>query len=148
MRYGSRLMGMGMAGLLALGAAACARGQVVAQQVFSNNALLQPEIDVVNSGVVTDIQATVSADRKYVTLNMRAQNSQLINLFVFNFQSAGAGGGTTTVQLPSGFVGGVNPVVSGLAGAVPSRPNAPMVVGPGNGGVILLKRGITPLVMR
>ena len=145
MRYRSRLMGLGVAGLLALSAAETARGQVVAQPVFSNNALFQPEIDVVNSGVVTDIQATVSADRKYVTLNMRAQNSQLVNLFVFNFQSAGNGGGGTTVQLPSGFVGGVNPVVSG--GLVPNRPNAPMRVVPGNGGVILLKRGITPLVV-
>ena len=148
MGYGSRLMGLGVAGLLALSAAGTARGQVVAQPVFSNNALFQPEIDVVNTGVVTDIQATVSADRKYVTLNMRAQNAQLLNLFVFNFQSAGPGGGQTTVQLPSGFVGGVNPVVSGVAGGmVPSRPNAPMRVAPGNGGVILLKRGITPLVV-
>ena len=148
MRYRSRLMGLGVAGLLALSAAGTARGQVVAQPVFSNNALFQPEIDVVNSGVVTDIQATVSADRKYVTLNMRAQNSQLVNLFVFNFQSAGNGGGGTTVQLPSGFVGGVNPVVSGVTGGlVPNRPNAPMRVAPGNGGVILLKRGITPLVV-
>jgi hypothetical protein len=148
MRYRSRLMGLGVAGLLALSAAETARGQVVAQPVFSNNALFQPEIDVVNSGVVTDIQATVSADRKYVTLNMRAQNAQLVNLFVFNFQSAGTGGGGTTVQLPSGFVGGVNPVVSGVAGGlVPNRPNAPMRVAPGNGGVILLKRGITPLVV-
>jgi hypothetical protein len=145
MSYRSRLTGFGVAGLLALSAAGTARAQVIGQPVFSNNAIFQPEIDVVNSGVVTDIQATVSADRKYVTMNMRAQNSQLVNLFVFNFQSAGGGGGGT-VQLPSGFVGGVNPVVTGAA-VVPARPNAPMRVAPGNGGVILLKRGITPLVV-
>jgi hypothetical protein len=147
MRYRSRVIGLALAGGLSVVAAGSARGQIVSQPVFSNNAIFQPEIDVVNSGVVTDIQATVSHDRKYVTLNMRAQNSQLVNLFVFNFQSAGTGGGGT-VQLPSGFVGGVNPVVAGGAGVVPERPNAPMRVAPGNGGAILLKRGITPLVVR
>jgi hypothetical protein len=147
MSYRSRSFGLAVsAGLLALGAGT-ARGQIVSQPVFSNNAIFQPEIDVVNSGVVTDVQATVSHDRKYVTLNMRAQNSQLVNLFVFNFQSAGTGGGGT-VQLPSGFVGGVNPVIAGAAGVVPERPNAPMRVAPGTGGAILLKRGITPLVVR
>jgi hypothetical protein len=122
-----------------------ARGQVISQPVFGNNAAFEPEIDVVNSGVVADVQGTVSADRKYVTLNMRAQNSQLINLFTFEFQS-GAPGGGGIVQMPSGFVGGVNPVVAGAADVVPLRPNAPMRVSPGNGGAILLKRGITPLV--
>jgi hypothetical protein len=124
-----------------------ASAQVIGQPVFGSNALFEPEIGVVNSGAVTDVQATVSADRKYVTLNMRAQNSQLVNLFTFNFQSGGPGGGGTTVQLPSGFVGGVNPVLAGIAGGVPARPNAPMRVAPGSGGVILLKRGITPLVV-
>ena len=45
-----------------------------------------------------------------------------------------------------GLVAGV--VSGGAGGLVPNRPNAPMRVAPGNGGVILLKRGITPLVVR
>jgi hypothetical protein len=121
-----------------------ARGQVISQPVFGNNAAFEPEIDVVSTGIVMDVQPTVSADRKYVTMNMRASNAQLLNLFTFQFQS-GAGGGGGTVQLPSGFIGGVNPVVSGAAN-VPVQPNAPMRVTAGTGGAILLKRGITPLV--
>ena len=123
-----------------------ARGQVIGQPVFGNNAAFEPEIDVVNSGAVMDAQATVSADRKYVTMNMRASNAQLVNLFTFQFQS-GAGGGGGIVQLPGGFVGGVNPVVAGTAGNVPPQPNAPMRVTPANAGAILLKRGITPLIV-
>ena len=49
-------------------------------QVFNNNGLFEPTIDVVNSGVKLDVQATVSADRKYVTMTMRPQNSQLLEL--------------------------------------------------------------------
>jgi len=37
--------------------------------------LFQPEISIVNTGVLNDVQATVSADMKYVTLNMQAQQS-------------------------------------------------------------------------
>src|SRR6185437_11967419 len=39
-----------------------------------------------------DAQATVSADRKYVTLNMRPQNSTLLALRAFNFQQGTAFG--------------------------------------------------------
>lgn len=108
---------------------------------FGGGTLFEPEIDVVNSGVVMDAQATVSADRKYVTLTMRPQQSQLLDLQTFNFQNFGNGMG--------GIVGGVNPVIAGPNGAIvpiPQRLNAPMRVAPGNGGVILLKRGITPLL--
>lgn len=107
---------------------------------FGNNALFEPQVDVVNSGAVLDAQATVSADRKYVTMNMRPQNSELLALRTFQFQGQGGMGG---------IVGGVNPVIAGPNGtvlAVPQQVNAPMRVTPGNGGAILLKRGITPLV--
>ena len=113
-----------------------------ARAQFGNNALFAPQIGVVSSGVVMDAQGTVSADRKYVTLTMRPQNAQLLSLQTFNFQNAGGMGG---------IVGGVNPVIPGPGGsiiAIPQQPNAPMLVAPGNGGVILLKRGITPLVLR
>ena len=54
--------------------------------------------DTVNSGAVFDAQATVSYDRKYVTIGAQAQDSRLIALRDFPIASA---------QL--GFVGGVNP---------------------------------------
>ena len=47
-----------------------------------------PQISVVNSGAVLDVQATVSADRKYVTLTMRPQLASLIALREFVFQNA------------------------------------------------------------
>ena len=114
-----------------------ASGQIGA---FGNNAIFEPQVDVVNSGAVLDAQATVSADRKYVTMTLQPQNSQLLALQTFQFQGTGGMGG---------IVGGVNPVVAGPGGVaqpVPQQPNAPMQVAPGNGGAILLKRGITPLV--
>ena len=80
--------------------------------VGNNSQSFQPEIDVVNSGVVLDVQATVSADRKYVTMTLRPQLAQLLNLFTFNFQSAsavaappvGTIGGVVSTNATSGFV--------------------------------------------
>lgn len=131
--------------LLALAVPTITRAQVVGG--FGSSAIFEPEVDVVNSGVVMDAQATVSADRKYVTLTMRAQQSQLLSLQTFNFQNAGV------VQLPGGVVGGVNPVGGALVGGpaianlTTNRLNAPMRTAPGNGAKILTKRGITPLVL-
>lgn len=51
--------------------------------------IFEPEIGVVQSGVILDAQAVVSADRKYVTLNPRLQNSQLLALREFAFQAGG-----------------------------------------------------------
>lgn len=109
---------------------------------FGNNAIFEPQVDVVNSGAVLDAQATVSADRKYVTMTMRPSNAELLALRTFQFQGTGGMGG---------IVGGVNPVIPGPNGAalaIPQQPNTPMTVSPGNGGAILLKRGITPLVLK
>ena len=50
-----------------------------------------PEIDVVNSGVINDVQAVVSADRKYVTLNMRPSNSTLVEIHTIQFGGPGTG---------------------------------------------------------
>lgn len=49
-----------------------------------------PEIGVVNSGVINDVQAVVSADQKYVTLTMRPANSALLSLQNFTFQNGGS----------------------------------------------------------
>jgi hypothetical protein len=112
-------------------------------QTFGGASLFEPEIDIVNSGAVFDAQATVSADRKYVTMTLRPQMSQLLALHTFTFQ--------TNNPLPPGTVGGVNPVVPGPGGmplVAPDPVNAPMRVGPGVGGAILLRRGVTPLILR
>jgi hypothetical protein len=71
---------------------------------FFNNraALFDPEISILNTGVLNDVQATVSADRKYVTMNMRVSNSELVALREFSFQN---GGGGPVGNLPQGFVG-------------------------------------------
>lgn len=64
-----------------------------------------PEVSVVYTGVLNDVQATVSADRKYVTLNMQPQNSRLLALREFSFQN------------------GVNPI--GQVGVGPANPAGP-----------------------
>jgi hypothetical protein len=121
--------------------AALCLGPITARAQFGGTAIFEPEIGIVNSGVAMDAQATVSADRKYVTMNMRAAQSQLLALHTFQFQSVGNGLG--------GVVGGVNPVIGGSGSGVviPQQPNAPMRVMAGNGGAILLRRGITPLIV-
>jgi general secretion pathway protein D len=65
---------------------------VVAQAAIAFN----PTIGLVQSGVLLDVQATVSSDRKYVTLTLRPQLATLIDLLPFTFQTGAAAGGTTT----------------------------------------------------
>jgi general secretion pathway protein D len=64
----------------------------------------------VQSGVLLDVQATVSSDRKYVTLTLRPQLATLIDLLPFTFQSDQQANGGTTV--PTGGIiigtGGTN----------------------------------------
>src|SRR5436190_2577876 len=55
-----------------------------------------PQIDVVSSGALLDVQGTVSADRKYVTITARPQLSNLVALRDFTFQNGNNG----TVGLP------------------------------------------------
>jgi general secretion pathway protein D len=59
-----------------------------------------PVISVVQTGVLLDVQATVSSDRKYVTLTLRPTLSRLLQLVTFpiggNFQF---GGDATTQPL-------------------------------------------------
>ena len=73
--------------------------------------IFDPEIGVVQSGVLNDVQATVSADRKYVNLTMRTSDVQLLAIHEFAFQ-VGNGG------VPGGFVGGAGGGgAGGIAGA-------------------------------
>jgi hypothetical protein len=70
---------------------------------FGNSGIFDPEISVVNSGVVFDTQAVVSADRKYVTMTGRVSQAQLLSLQEFRFQT---GNGVPGGQVGGGAVGG------------------------------------------
>jgi general secretion pathway protein D len=56
-----------------------------------------PTIGIVQSGVLLDVQATVSADRKYVTLTLRPQLATLLDLASFTFQVGSTGAATAGV---------------------------------------------------
>jgi hypothetical protein len=71
-----------------------------------------PEISVVNSGVLADAQAVVSHDRRYVTITMGASQSNLIALRPFPVQAVAG----------NGFVGNANP--GGNAPRDGGRPGA------------------------
>ena len=60
---------------------------------FGGGGIFDPEIDVVESGMLLDAQAVVSADRKYVTMTMRPQSTQLLSIQNFAFQTGGGPGG-------------------------------------------------------
>ena len=73
-----------------------------AQPFFGGGAIaFAPEISIVYSGVVLDVQPVVSYDNKYVTFGIQVQDSRLLALRSFQVQS-GVGGGPAL-----GFVGGV-----------------------------------------
>lgn len=60
--------------------------------VSENVSALQPIVSWVPSGVVLDVEATVSADRRYVTMTVRPQTSQVLSM-----QSFGVGAGAVTL---------------------------------------------------
>ena len=114
--------------------APAARAQGVAP-IFGGGAVaFQPEIGVINTGVLNDVQATVSQDLKYVTLNMQPQQSNLIALHEFAFGQ----------QTNLGFVGSAN-LGKLPAGGQPGVMNPPVSVGPGSG-LVLNRQGMTRLV--
>src|SRR5947209_3069379 len=52
-----------------------------------------PQISTISSRTLLDAQAVVSADLKYVQLNMRPVNTGLLSLVPFGFQTAAGAGG-------------------------------------------------------
>ncbi len=79
---------------------------------FGGGTAYDPEVGVVRSGALLDATATVSADRKYVTITTGATNTDLRDLVQF-----------PVVDI--GFVGGVNPGGNfALAGVGPDAPPA------------------------
>jgi len=71
--------------------------------------IFDPEISVVQSGILEDVTATVSADRKYVTLTTRYQQANLLSLQEFAFQVGNAG-------VPAQPAGGGGAAPGGAAG--------------------------------
>jgi hypothetical protein len=92
-------------------------------------AMFQPQIDTIESGVNYNVQATVSHDRKYVTLTMQPQLSHVVSLQTFSFQTGG-----------TGFVGAPAPVVNPVA-----RPALPPPPG-GAGRVKVIDRPVVAAV--
>jgi type II secretory pathway component GspD/PulD (secretin) len=76
--------------------------------VGTGTSAFTPTISIVETGVLLDVQATVSADRKYVTLTLRPQQSNLLALQTFTFQggntAAGNGVGNTVITAQSGTI--------------------------------------------
>jgi Flp pilus assembly secretin CpaC/tetratricopeptide (TPR) repeat protein len=89
--------------------------------VGQNAVAFDPEVGIVQSGVSLDVQATVSSDRKYVTLTLRNTLSQLRALVSFPVSSTTQGGGdgggipsivTGFIQQPTRDITQVNTTVS------------------------------------
>ena len=55
-----------------------------------------PTVSVVETGVLLDVSATVSADRKYVTLTLRPELSNLLDIQSFTFQEGSSTQSTGT----------------------------------------------------
>jgi type II secretory pathway component GspD/PulD (secretin)/tetratricopeptide (TPR) repeat protein len=68
--------------------------------VAAGSSGFQPQISVVQTGVLLNVQPTVSADRKYVTLTLTPQQSNLLALQTFSFQSGGSQGSTIINGIP------------------------------------------------
>ena len=71
-----------------------------------------PTVSIVQSGVLLDVQATVSADRKYVTMTLRPQLATLLDLASFTFQ---VGSTVSSASLGGGILG-----IGAVASAAPS----------------------------
>jgi len=102
---------------------------------YGGVALYNPEIGLVMSGPLLVARPIVSADRKYVTMGVQAQITQVVR--IEQFPVAGIG--------YAGFVGGARPVtVSGGAGAADTlNSSAPVRVRQAGSAPVLSQPGIT-----
>ena len=129
--------------LMIAGLPGLVRAQATPPFYSPGSTAFNPQISVVNSGILLNAQAVVSADRKYVTLNMQPVQTQLMALIPFNINA----------QTNLGFVGGVRPTVGTTAtgsGAGPThRPGQPpvrMAAPPVSAASVLERPGMTLLV--
>ena len=132
---------LGVAAWLMFCGVPAARGQV--PPIFGGGAIaFEPEISIINSGVLNDVQGTVSADRKYVTLTMQPQNSNLLALREFSFGQQTNLGPVGIGATPRDAHGVKIPIIQGgQYGAM--NPPAPLGAG---AGLVLRQRGMTLLV--
>ncbi len=62
--------------------------------VVATGAVAQaPQVGTIDSGAVLDVQATVTADKRYVTMTLRPGVTRLLDLQTIPFSGGGAGGG-------------------------------------------------------
>lgn len=96
----------------------------------------EPVVDVVTTGTQVLVRPTVSADRKYVTLSMTPQISQLVRLQTFSIAGGAANGG--------GIVGGGAPAPA-VQGSAETDVNisSPVRINIGRGGAVLSQPGMT-----
>jgi hypothetical protein len=121
-------------------------GKAHAQNFFGgNNTAFDPEISIVESGAKLDVTATVSADRKYVTMTMQPQVATLINMRTFTFQGPG---GVVGFNNPGHLPGPhrVDPRTPNV-GNRPRGPLMPALANPRPTGLppVLLREGMTRL---
>jgi general secretion pathway protein D len=69
-------------------------------QVNTGAAAQAPQIGTINAGAVLDVQGVVSADKRYVTMNLRPGITRLNELLTFQ-TSGGGTAGDAFIQLPS-----------------------------------------------
>lgn len=73
--------------------------------VVATGAVAQaPQIGVIDSGAVLDVAATVSADRRYVTMTLRPGVTRLLALQTIPFSGGGAGGGFGVGAASAAFI--------------------------------------------
>lgn len=79
--------------------------------VSANVVAFRPTVSFVPTGAVMDVRGTVSADRRYVTLDVRPQLSQLVSFT--NYSTVGEGaGGVGNLMLPTVSLQDLKTVVS------------------------------------
>jgi general secretion pathway protein D len=112
------------------------------QPVVAEGAVaFNPTISLFPSGVVLDVQATVSADRTYVTLTLRPTLTTLLDLLPFTFQSTEATGGTTTAPTNTIIgtqIGGTNPAAGTIQTPIFQLTQVRTTVSVPDGGTLLL----------
>lgn len=126
-----------LAGIALLFALPC-MGQTPAIPPFYNTAgvlAYQPIINVVPSGTAMAVRPTVSADRKYVTLSIQAQQTQVIRLQSF-----------TVVAGLGGVVGGVQTLPDTVAALANANISLPVQIQTGAGGKVLNRPGMTRIL--
>ena len=96
-----------------------ANAQVV---VGTGVAAYEPQVSTLTTGVLHDVQATVSADRKYVTMTARPSLSTLTGFFTFSFN-----GPTTQNTVGSGTGTGTGGGGGGNHPGVARNPNLPQL---------------------